>query len=150
GRIPALEHFASQGLGPMLPAEVSARYPDKRKLLSVRHPVDRVSSLWRNFCRHHPITAREKHRRIPIAGMSPQELLDFIRAHPFEDRHWIPQSMHWVRDAELVPFHQMFERLRLPAAKVNVTDRLPTDPLMPSDEIIRHYFEDWLLWDLAQ
>lgn len=150
GRLPALEQFAARGLGPMLPTEVSKRYPDKRKLLSVRGPIDRFASLWRNFCRDVPIKGRDRVGRRRIAGMSPQELISFIRKHPLEDRHWIPQARHWLPGAELVPFNQMLEHIGLPSPKINVTKRLVTDPPMPEDEIREHYWEDVKLWLAAQ
>lgn len=82
--------------------------------------------------------------------MSPQELISFIRKHPLEDRHWIPQARHWLPGAELVPFNQMLERIGLPSPKINVTKRLVTDPPMPEDEIREHYWEDVKLWLAAQ
>jgi ketosteroid isomerase-like protein len=71
--------------------EVHVRYPwqvreDWPRIAVVREPLARFESLWKNKARDHGTGCRQIH------GLTPDELADFIEAHPRSNSHWQSQA----------------------------------------------------------
>lgn len=145
-RLDALRFFNRHRQGPFLPAEVMEKFSSIPHLLSVRDPVDRFGSLWRHFCRGKEPDIGTR----VIGGKSPDELMDYIEAHPRANRHWIPQSAHGTLKTTLVPYTHMLDVLGLEQVQVNVTRQQADDPPFPVDRIREHYKADAQLWDLVK
>lgn len=108
----------------------------RRAIMAARDPVSRFGSLWRDKC-------RDGDRHFPqLSGLSPHELMDFIEANPNSDLHWMPQSVHYRKGAELVDYRQLLNMLNLPSVEANRTKGNPSDPTFPIDRILAHYRSD--------
>lgn len=131
-------------IGPFTPWEV-ARFRG-RKVLGIRDPIRRFSSLWRDKCRD---TNKTNHDVIRfVGGMTPYELIRFIESAPFCDPHFFPQSAYLIPDVELVRNDQIFRALELAPVKLNSRDGGEM-PEIPEGLIRGHYSRDVYLWELV-
>lgn len=137
----AVDRLASMsGAGPYTPIEVSTYYPTKRKIMAVRHPVQRFVSLWRDKC-------RDGDENMPmVAGWDPETLLQHIKEYPAGNDHWMPQYLYQAPGCEVVDYQKLMPLLGLKAERVNVTYGKETDPEMPKTDIIRQFQQDYFLW----
>lgn len=136
---------ADEGFGPYTPRRVMEERPHTRKIMSVRDPVERFGSLWRDKCR------RERYNQQyweKFKGMTPDELMDLIERWPLGNSHWFPQYYYTVPDAEIVPYDRLGEFLGVEIAARNVTEKRGEDPALPKERILDHYRKDLELWNL--
>lgn len=135
-----MREFAKDGHGPFHPKEVSYLFPDKPHYLSVRHPVERFTSLWRNKC-------REKNGAPwQVYGMTPDQLMDYIEIQ--EDHHWRKQVKNLTDRTELMLMPDLLEMIGC-TMRLNRSDRLEREPDMPVDRILDYYADDLRLWEDA-
>lgn len=125
--------FHKSGDGPFSPSETEAFYPDTPHYLSVREPVDRFASLWRNKCRDTKNTPS-------LFGKTPDELMDHIEANPEGNSHWFRQSGYLTNKTQCIAYDDLFSFLGWPYSAKNVTTSHGED--MPVDRILAHYSED--------
>ena len=129
------------GHGPFTAREIAALYPDKRHYLSIRNPVSRFASLWRNKCRDGN-SAMDS-----IVGMTPDELMDHIENYSEADMHWLKQSVYLTSTTICVPYRKLFNYLGWEYESKNSTVSNGED--MPIDRILEFYADDYLLWEEA-
>jgi len=117
--------------------------------LAVRDPVARFRSLWRDKCRDatHETAGDPRRQLYKVVGFSPVMLLDYIRANPRIDAHWIPQSADMHAGVKLVRYDRLLHVLGLPSVLCNETKARDDDILMPEQEILEHYSADMALWN---
>lgn len=129
-------------LGPF-PFDVDLRGRRVRRVLAVRHPVERFASLWRD------INAGRSPAFAALAGVTPDELAAIVEAYTWRDPHFEPQSGWYVAGTELFEFSRLLELLGLPREHRRRTPRYASDPPMPSDRILALYQKDLELWQRA-
>jgi len=78
-----------------------------RRVFVVRDPIKRFKSLWKNKCRDGGKIRNKKGKEDhPIAGMTPEELFEYIQEHA--NYHWTPQHLLLGRvEAEIVRIEDM-------------------------------------------
>lgn len=127
-----------------------------QRIWIVREPVERFWSLWKDKCLKGEILyVGEKRAR--LAGMTPEELIDYIETTNKKDAHWDTQSEHEGGTAQvLVPlerFSDWWEEQGYPGPlkTVNRTEKLPMDL---SDDLVErikiHYADDVRLYKQAR
>lgn len=121
--------------------------PGSPRILSVRHPVSRFTSLWR-FCQQGQITSGTN-ALLPIQNLSPDAMMDYFEENPSLDRHWLPQVTYWSPEVTPVPYNRLYEYLGLPPIHAHKSEYKPPHRV-PEDRINRHYAEDVALWKLAE
>ncbi len=132
--------FNRTGDGPFSPRETRAFYFHKPHYLSVRDPVNRFASLWRNKCRDID--------DIPdIFGKSPHELMDYIEEYPHGNSHWFRQSGYLTSTTQCIAYDRLFSFLGWTYKSRNATK--PSAEDMPADRILDHYADDLALWEGA-
>ncbi len=131
--------FFKDGHGPFHPKEVELQYADKDHFLSVRHPLERFVSLWRNKCRDKMGIPRD------VWGLTPDELMDFIEDH--EDHHWRKQADYVTKTTIPIDDRDLLKKLGV-GVVLNATQG-DDDPAMPVDRIVDYYADDVLLWEEA-
>lgn len=125
------------GAGPFSPHEVNKYFPDVKRFLIVRDPVDRFMSLWRNKCRR---DGDESQRY--LVGWTPEQLIDHVEKFPFGNPHWVPQYSYLLPKTKVV---RSFKGL-LVTTRHNMTQQLADDPEPPKERIATHYAQDMKLW----
>lgn len=147
-RVPA-EHVRSfavsvaqdTGAGPFSPHEIVRFFPDSRRLIAVRHPVERFQSLWRDKCRRLPGPTLNSTEY--LRGWTQEQLMDLIESTPFGDPHWVPQQHELVPEAALLDCAALGAVLGYSTAvHENRTRALSTDPDPPVERILQHYRAD--------
>lgn len=119
-----------------LMTNAEAARAEGQKFLVMRDPIARFISLWRDKCRN-----GDEH--MPgLAGLTPDQLMDRIEADPYGDAHWTPQSTWYVQFAMLVPLRDIFALLNIPPYRENDSSPADSDPLVPIERIVRHYWKD--------
>lgn len=103
--------------------------------MSVRDPVERFGSLWRDKCRDGDENMKW------LSGMTPDDLMDHIEKDPEGNSHWFPQRFWWREGVEVVSFRQLHARVGLPIIRVNVTQS--DDTPLPVERIKVHYHMDY-------
>ena len=110
--------------------------------LSVRHPVDRFSSLWRDLQRKSVRTL------LPLRFCSPDQLMDAIEKYPDGNDHWVRQTYYWREGVHVVPYNQFLSRMHLPYKWEHRSEDLKAE--MPTDRILKHFAGDVELWHAAR
>lgn len=108
-----------------------------KKFLAVRDPVDRFSSLYRQATGN----AAWARKQLLPERMTPDELLDIIRATPLGNVHWYPVAGYLVTDAVLVPFDRLLSELGYKAVHKN-RGPVVADLRLPEYRIRAHYARD--------
>lgn len=120
--------------------------PNSPKVLAVRHPVSRFTSLWR-FCQQGLITSKTN-ALLPIQNLSPDEMMDHIEANPDADKHWLPQVTYWSPEVTVCAYDKLYGFLGL--LPIHMHKSLPAPPKrVPEARINMHYAEDVALWDIT-
>ena len=130
--------FSVDRHGPFYPEEVDEKYSDKEHFLSVRHPINRFTSLWGNKCRDRRGFPRE------LWGMTPDELMDYIETH--EDRHWRRQSNYATKNTTPIHHDELLQKIGVTSV-LNAT-RIGNEDV-PIRRILDHYADDLRLWEDA-
>lgn len=136
-----------QSVGQYTPSYAHVESKDAVKYLAIRHPVERFISLWR-FVRSHPFATAHDNLLQPLAGLSPDALMDYIEANPAANPHWIPQSTYWHLGVTPVPYDRLLEVIGSPAKHGNKSTYAAPETV-PEARILRHYAEDMALYKLA-
>lgn len=139
----ALPFAEAAGIGKFSAAQVVRQFPDARKILSVREPVARFRSLWQDKCR---VELADDPVFGAVAGLDPDEFLDYVEAYPFGNAHWFPQYAYLVPSVELVPIDRFLPALGLLPLRVHRSEPRP-EVAMPEARIRRHYDRDVALWE---
>lgn len=103
---------------------------------AVRDPVSRFMSLWRSKCRIGDVNLPK------LSGLSPDELMEFIKSNPEANAHWLPQVYFYRPGFRTVPYRFMCVHLGVKRFDINKSVTLETDPPAPLADIRRHYKED--------
>lgn len=117
------------------------------KYLAIRHPVDRFISLWR-FVQSHPFETAHDNPLKPLAGLSPDALMDYIEAHPRDNDHWLPQASYFHSGVTCIPYERLLAHIGTPPKHGNKSTAPPPQSV-PSARILAHYARDLELHNLA-
>ena len=119
----------------------------------VRDPVARFKSLWRDKCRNKaPLWADEEDA--PLAGMSPEDLMDFIETTKEKDPHWTTQYIQCNQQADEIIILEKLDEWWAAHGLPKMTRKNKTrGPIDLSSELLRrvqlHYESDVFLYHEA-
>ena len=108
----------------------------------IRDPRPRFDSLWRNKC-------RDKGDNVPteLWDFSPQQLLDYVTDHLWDNAHWSPQCAQLAHADIIYTLEYMREVLALDGIGNESPAKEPLSYNM--DQLDRVYALDWHLYENA-
>lgn len=143
----AIEYCRAAGRGPFSAMDIVANFKEGKRYLSVRDPVERFKSLWKDKCR--PELVDDPVFNI-TAGLSPVELLNLIEHYPYGNAHWMPQWAFLVPNVTLLPVKYFLPYIGLKPVHVHHFEDPKEEVEFPVERTLNLYSRDVDMWNEAK